>query len=259
MTTTDSSRRIAETALAEAERSEAERLLIGEIFEALAQARPLRAMLKAITTAVCDRLGVHSCAILLERSGADLLLIEGGTGLSQSYVEAINSRFPIHIEELGLSESPSSQAFRTGSVVIIEDTDTDTDFRRWRTLARQQGYRSLVSVPLRWRDHTTGVLCCYQGEPRRFHDDEVHTLTIAATQIGVAIQIARLMDSQQQTINQLEELRRELNEQRLLLERSAEVHSKLTQLVLNNQGVPSIASTLARVVGSPVLVQDQFY
>ena len=52
MTTTDSSRRIAETALAEAERSEAERLLIGEIFEALAQARPLRAMLKAITTAV---------------------------------------------------------------------------------------------------------------------------------------------------------------------------------------------------------------
>src|SRR5262249_11875342 len=153
----DSSRRIAETALAEAERSEAERLLIGEIFEALAQARPLRAMLEAITTAVCDRLGVHSCAILLERSGADLLLIEGATGLSQSYVEAINSRFPIHIEELGLSESPSSQAFRTGSVVIIEDTDTDTDFRRWRSLARQQGYRSLVSVPLRWRDHTTGV------------------------------------------------------------------------------------------------------
>jgi sugar diacid utilization regulator len=259
MASINTSRRIADCTIDQTTRARTEYLLISEIFQTLTQAAPIHSTLETITGAVCSRLGISSCAILLEHSGDDLLVIEGAAGLSASYVEAVNRNFPVHIEELGLSESPSSLAFRTGRVVIIEDTDTDPDFLRWRRLARQQGYRSLVSVPLRWQEHVIGTMCCYQHEPRRFHEDELETLATVATQVAIAVQVARLVDTQQQTIGRLEELTRELNAQRRLLERSAEVHSQLTRLVLNNQGIPAIASTLARVVGCPVLVQDQFY
>ena len=259
MASVNSSRWIATIPSDWATRSQVERLLIGEIFEVLTQGASLRSTLETITAAVCTRLNLSSCAILLEREGADLLLIEGATGLSQSYVEAVNERLPVHIQDLDLSESPSSVAFRTGRPVIIEDTETDPEFRRWRRLARQQGYRSLVSLPLVWEDHPIGTLCCYQGEPRHYHDDELETLAIAATQVAIAIQIVRLVDTQQRTIARLRELTLELNAQRRLLERAAEIHGTLMQLVLDNQGIPAIAAALARVVRCPVLVQDQFY
>lgn len=233
--------------------------LISEIFEQLAQYRHLPETLEAIARAICTHLGVHFCAIILEHPEADLLIIEGAAGFSPSYVEAINQRYPLRISDLHLSEGPSSQAFRASTVVVIEDYETDPTVTRWRALAREQGYRSVISLPLRSKGQTIGTLNCYQSQPRRYVPDEVRTLTMAATQVGIAIEIARLVERQRQTINKLERLTRELNEQRRLLERTAQVQTALTQLVLNNQGVPAIAAALARVVGCAVLVQDQFY
>jgi hypothetical protein len=67
----------------------------------------------------------------------------------------------------------------------------------------------------------------------------------------MAIEIARLVEAQQQTIGRLHERQR-------LLEYSAQIHDTLMQLLLTNQGIPAIAATLARTVSAPVLVQDQF-
>lgn len=234
------------------------RRLIAEIFDAITQFKPLSTTLETIASRVCTHLGFHFCAILLQRPDTDLLVIEGSAGLAQTYVEAVNRRFPIHIEDPLLNEGPSSQAFRTGEAVIVEDTETDERFRRWRALARQQGIRSLLSVPLLACGRVTGTLNGYQGRPRRYRDDEVRTLKTVATQAGIAIEIARMVETQTQTIQRLGELTRELDEQRRLLERSAEIHDALTQLVLTNRGIPAIARTLARVVGYPVVVQDQF-
>ncbi|MDI3341814.1 MAG: GAF domain-containing protein, partial [Sphaerobacter sp.] len=234
-------------------------LLIQEIFEVITQFRSLEATLQALAAAVCARLGFHSCAILLERPGDDVLIMEGTAGLGASYVEAVNRSHPIHIDDPRLSEGPSSQAFRTGRAVVVQDTETDERFRRWRTLARQQGIRSLLAVPLRSRGRVIGTLNGYQREPRRYRPSEIRTLETVAMQAGIAIEIARMMDAQEHTIRRLGELTRELDEQRHLLERAAEIHDALTQLVLTQRGIPAIAQTLARVVDCPVLVQDQFF
>src|SRR5690348_290819 len=45
----------------------------------------------------------------------------------------------------------------------------------------------------------------------------------------------------------------------LELARAITIHNTLIQLVLTNQGILAIASTLALAVDCPVLVQDQFY
>lgn len=234
------------------------RLLVGEVLETLAAFRPLPETLEAIAAAVCRHLGFHSCAILLERADSDLLIIEGAAGLTPDYVDAVNRSFRIHIQDPRLNEGPSSRAFLTGQPVIVEDTEADPHFDRWRWLARQHGIRSLISVPLRAQSKTIGALNGYQQVPRRYAAEEVQALMTAATQAGIAIEIARMVELQQETIERLEELTDTLDEQRRVLERSAQIHNALTQLVLTNQGIDAIAATLARVVGCPVIIQDQF-
>jgi sugar diacid utilization regulator len=235
--------------------------LVREIFETLANTESLRVKLEAIAASVCAQLEVSFVAILLEHSGGERLLIEGASGLSPSYITSVNARHKIHFEALRFkqSSSASSEAFCTGEPVIVPDTETDPHARGWRELFQQQGIRSFISVPLPCRGAVIGTLNCYHQEPRTYSDEDVQTLGMVAAQVGIAVEIARLVETQQQTIGRLEELTQQLNEQRALLERAARIQTTLTQLVLNNQGIQAIAAALARVVHHPVVVQDQFY
>ncbi len=236
-------------------------VLVREIFETLTNTQSLRAKLEAMAASVCSRLSVSFVAILLERPSDDRLLIEGSAGLSPSYITSVNARHTIHVEALHFKQgsSASSEAFRTGEPVIVPDTETDPHALGWRSLFQQQGIRSFISLPLPCRGTIIGTLNCYHQAPRTYSDGEVQTLRMVATQVGIAVEIARLVETQQQTIGRLQELTQQLNDQHCLLERAARIQTTLTQLVLNNQGIPAIAATLARVVHHPVVVQDQFY
>jgi sugar diacid utilization regulator/putative methionine-R-sulfoxide reductase with GAF domain len=236
-------------------------VLVREIFETLTNTQPLRAKLEAMAATVCFRFGVSFVGILLEHPAHDRLLIEGASGLSPSYITSVNARHTIHAEDLRFKQvsSASTEAFRTGQPVIVEDTETDEHALGWRALFQQQGIRSFISLPLLCRGTVIGTLNCYHQAPRTYSDEDVQTLRVVAAQVGIGVDIGRLVEAQQQTIGRLEELTQQLNEQRGLLERTARIQTTLTHLVLNNQGIPAIASTLARVVHAPVIVQDQFY
>lgn len=235
--------------------------LVRDIFESLTRTEPLGAKLEAIAASVCAQLCVSFVGILLEHSRGDRLLIEGAAGLSPSYITSVNARHKLYGETPHFNQitSASSEAFRTGHPVIVPDTETDPHALGWRALFQQQGIRSFISVPLPCQGTVIGTLNCYHQAPRTYSDDEVQMLRMVAAQVGIAVKIARLVETQQRTIGRLEDLTKQLNEQRALLERAERIHTTLTQLVLNNQGIPAIAATLARVVHHPVIVQDQFY
>lgn len=238
---------------------EVDATLISRIFDIIAEFRPLYDTATAISSIMCGSFGYLSCAILLRRGGQDILEIEGAAGLSSSYIEAVNSGYPIRIQDPMLSEGPTSEAFRTNRPVSIYDTDADVRFRRWRELARQQGYRSMISVPMSVDDTVIGALNCYHANPHEFSVSETRTLMTVATQVGLAIEIGRMVHEQQSTIVRLNELTSELEQQRQLLEQSEEIHERLTRLVLMNQGIPAIVSALAEIVGGPVVVHDCFF
>lgn len=236
-------------------------VLVREIFETLTNTESLSAKLEAMAASVCAHLEVSFVGILLEHSRGDRLLIKGSAGLSSGYITSVNARHKIHFEppHINPSISASSEAFRTGEPVIVPDTETDPYARGWRALFHQQGIRSFISLPLRCNGAVIGTLNCYHQAPRTYSDDDVQTLRMVAAQVGIAVEIGRLVEAQQQTIKRLEELTQHLNEQHALLERAARIQTSLTQLVINNQGIPAIVATLARVVHNPVVVQDQFY
>lgn len=235
------------------------RLLLSEILEIMSEFRPLGETLEAIAQTVCHRLNFQSCAIMLERSGSDLLRIEGASGIAAGYIEAVNHSHPIHIRDPILSGGPSSEAFRTLQPVMIEDTETDERARRWRALTRQYGIRSYITVPLCSRGSAIGTLNCYRHAAGSFDENEIAALTSVATQSGIAIDIARMVEIQNQSIHQLSELATALEEKRQLLERASEIQDALTELVLTNRGLNAITSILARVTGCPTVIQDQFF
>jgi chemotaxis methyl-accepting protein methylase/PAS domain-containing protein len=74
-------------------------------------------------------------------------------------------------------DTACGRALRNGERVVIEDVDLDVAFASYREIARQAGFRSVVSVPLRGTGGTAvGMLSAHFAEPRRFADSELQLI-----------------------------------------------------------------------------------
>jgi two-component sensor histidine kinase len=90
-----------------------------------------------------------------------------------------------------LNESIAGRVLRERKVVMVRDVQTDQDYIG-HDLARDQGLRSMICLPLMIHDRPVGVLTCYTGEVREFPDDEVEALRALSQQAAVSIEHAKL-------------------------------------------------------------------
>jgi len=113
-------------------------------------------------TGVADR-----CVSVLDVSAAGVMLASpaGGLGLVASSSEAMRL---LELFELQAKEGPCLDAFKTGEPVEQEDLQAGAG--RWPSFsaaALQGGFRSVLALPLRWRDGTLGALNLFRvtGDP----------------------------------------------------------------------------------------------
>jgi GAF domain-containing protein len=104
-------------------------------------------------TGVADR-----CVSLLDVSAAGVMLASpaGSLGLVASSSEAMRL---LELFELQAQEGPCMDAFQTGEPVAQADLQAATG--RWPSFtaaALQAGFRSVLALPLRWRDAVLGAL-----------------------------------------------------------------------------------------------------
>ncbi|PQP54103.1 GAF domain-containing protein, partial [Mycolicibacterium austroafricanum] len=109
---------------------------------------------------------------------------------------------PILLDVRGDHEAPTSLAYRTGDVVTLEDIELVPDFT-WGGVAQEQGYRALISAPLRRPGTVVGALNGYRTAPHRFDRAEVSLVTTLATQVAIALGTAQLRAKEQATIREL--------------------------------------------------------
>jgi two-component sensor histidine kinase len=95
-------------------------------------------------------------------------------------------------QALKVGEGIPGLAAQTGQPVMSGDLATDPRFHR-HELAHQAEVRSLLSVPLRVRDRTLGVVNCYTGRRHDFTASEVNLLQTLANQTALAIENAGLV------------------------------------------------------------------
>ncbi|MDG4668457.1 GAF domain-containing protein [Mycobacterium sp. 236(2023)] len=216
---------------------------LANIGEAVGGDEPVVDLLDRVARTACTLLGYDFCAVFLPGDDGRALTIEGSYGLSADYVAQVNANRPILLDVRGEREAPTSLAYRSGEVVTLEDIQLVPDFT-WGGVAQEQGYRALISVPLRRSGTVVGALNGYRTAPHRFDRAEITLVTTLATQVAIALGTAQLRAAEQATIRELR--------------RAEEVHTLLMATALRGEGVAGVASALAALLDRAVLIEDVY-
>lgn len=227
------------------------------ITQTVVTAQPLSRVLDLIAETAAELMGYEFCGVLLPDSSGQRLTIEGSSGLSREYIDQVNADHPVLLHPGVESEAPSSKAFRTGRPVAIADIQAEPQFAPWGGVAREQGYRSMISVPLLESGQgVIGTLNCYRRGTHNFGQQEIALLAVLADHAAIALTTSRLRSDEASRIDELVLLNRELHTQRDLLEKSEDIHQKLTDIALRGGGVPGIAAALSILIFRSVLIED---
>ena len=121
-----------------------------------------------------------------------------------------------------LGQGPTAKAFRNKAPIAIEDVLEDSSFAPWRGAASRVGIRSVVVVPLLYREEVRGFLMAFSDVPQVCDEGKIQLLTTLASQAVIAIENSRLYEELWQAARQLEarveERTRELHAANLQLE-----------------------------------------
>jgi DNA-binding PucR family transcriptional regulator len=227
-----------------------------EFVRAVNRRLPLDDLLNLIAGTVAQLTTYDYCSVLLPDEAGEKLLIRGFYGLRPSYVAEVNAARAPLIRPGELAEGPSSRAFRTQRPVVLPDIRADVTCGEWELVAAEQGYRSILSLPLVASEGSLGVLTCYTRHPRDFAPGEVVLMEAIANQAALAIESGRLREREQARASALEERVARLEEEQRVARRAEDVHRDLMRRLLAGQSLEAITRALAAALRSDVLVED---
>jgi sugar diacid utilization regulator len=120
----------------------------------------------------------------------------------------------------------------------------------------EEGLVAILGVPLRLGSTVIGVLMAANRSERPFARDEVTLLASLAAHAAVAIDNARLLQETRSALDELNTANRLVRAHSASVERAAEAHDRLADLVLRGGGVEDVAAAVGGVLGGTVLVVD---
>ena len=134
---------------------------------------------------------VHLTAELMGSKICSLMLLDDQKRLvikaTQSLSEEYRKKPPVTVEG-----SVSGRAVINKKPITVRDITIDRDFK-YPDIAREQGLKSLICVPMMIKDRVIGVLNCYTTVEYPFTNDEVKALCGAANQAAVVIENTQLL------------------------------------------------------------------
>ncbi len=157
----------------------------------------------ALSRLVAELVQVHDMPALMGRFfnlGRELLAADatgvyilGGdaTTLSQFYADRLPQTY-LHQISQDYPASPQALACRTRQVLTIPDLRADQRFQAHLQGLLEEGYLSILVLPILPQERLLGSLAFYYCQPRTFSDEEIRLgLTLAHT-LAIAIENARL-------------------------------------------------------------------
>jgi sugar diacid utilization regulator len=230
-------------------------IALEEILSSLASERPPREAMDLIVRHVARLAEFDFCGVLLPDADRKRVRLAGSYAFPADYAERLRNVFSLPVTDEPNSDAPTVRAIKEGRTIVVPDVTLDRS-ELFKTLARQYGYRSMVSVPLRLRGQVVGVVNGYSAGVQRYSDAQLHVIETLAGYAAVAVSLAALLDDQHATIDQLRELNQQLERQRWVLERTQQIHGRLTEAVIEGSGFERVAQTLSELIERPVAVWD---
>ena len=153
------------------------------ISKAIASEHYLEDILKLIVTVTAQAMGSNTCSLMLIDEKKRTLVIRA----TQSVSELYNKKPP-----LKLDEGIAGKAVLRNKPIVIKDITKEKEYK-YQDVAKKEGLKSLLCVPLSVKGKTIGVLNCYTPKTHDFTKTEVHMLISIANQAAVAIENTELM------------------------------------------------------------------
>ncbi|MBI5079969.1 MAG: GAF domain-containing protein [Chloroflexi bacterium] len=145
-------------------------------------------VLDTILEQVQRLLNVDMCAIITMDERAGELRLRASRGLSEEYVRRLRTRaLPAE------PNTPSWEAINTGQLIMINDTESDSDFPlELRKRARAEGYRAVMAAPLITRHSPPSALIVYWHDPHICPIEEINLAINFANHAAMAIENSAL-------------------------------------------------------------------
>jgi len=137
-------------------------------------------VLDQIVRSSARALGARAASLRLLDRDAHMLVLAAHHGLSRSYLE----KGPV-----SRGGSDIDRRALRGETVVVLDAPNDPGFQ-YRAAAAEEGFRSVLCVPVMLDEQGIGVLRVYSDDVRPFDRGEVELLTAMATLGAIAIRNA---------------------------------------------------------------------
>ena len=157
---------------------------LAQVSDAVVSERYLDEILQLIVTVTAELMGSKICSLMLLEADQQTLVIRATQALSPAY----RNKPPIKV-----GQSVSGRAVKERRPISVVDVTRDQGYT-FPDIARREGLRSLLSVPMVMQDRVIGVLNCYTAQEHRFSEGETRALSTIANQAAVAIEHTRALD-----------------------------------------------------------------
>jgi signal transduction histidine kinase len=173
---------------------------INQISGTISQSLELGQVLGTAIDNVVDVMKVDAAWIFLLNETLGELQLAAHRGISEEFARGV--------DKLKLGEGLSGRVAQSGEPMVVEDASTDP--RLSRDVVIKYNIHSMLVVPLSSKGKVNGTLCLGMCGYRQFQREEIELLITIGNQIGVAIENARLYQSQQEVAEQLRRMQENL-------------------------------------------------
>ena len=173
---------------------------INQISGTISQSLELSQVLGTAIDNVVDVMKVDAAWMFLLNETLGELQLAAHRGISEEFARGV--------DKLKLGEGLSGRVAQSGEPMVVEDASTDP--RLSRDVVIKYNIHSMLVVPLSSKGKVNGTLCLGMCGYRQFQREEIELLITIGNQIGVAIENARLYQSQQEVAEQLRRMQENL-------------------------------------------------
>ncbi len=163
-------------------RSERRLAAINEVCRVVGQSLDLPQVLRQILDRAVEELGVAAAMIFLKGEADQRLELVAHRGVSEEFAGAM--------APLRVGDGFNGRVAASGESMVVENSASDPRLSIQQVV--KEGLQSQLIVPLRSKGATIGTLCVAVRTSRTFSQDDQELLTAIGSQVGIAIENARL-------------------------------------------------------------------
>ncbi|MFH0764299.1 MAG: GAF and ANTAR domain-containing protein [Candidatus Omnitrophota bacterium] len=156
---------------------------ISKVSKTITSSLYLEDILKLIVTVTAEIMNSKVCSLMLIDEKTGELVLKA----TQSMSEAYNKKPPLKI-----GEGIAGKVAEENKPKAVYDISKEPEYKS-KNIAKDEGLRSLLSVPLAVKGRVIGVLNNYTSEPHKFTKTEINILTTVSNQAAIVIENAGLV------------------------------------------------------------------